>query len=425
MNLREAKAYIQNYKSNGISLGLERMRTLCSYLGNPEKKLQFIHIAGTNGKGSTAAYISSILGVNGCLVGRYVSPVVFQYEECIQFEDARGITYIDENLLAEVVTELAEAIERMERDNCELPTIFEFETAMAFLAFAKKECQIVVLEVGLGGREDATNVIENVIASVITPISKDHTGILGDTISQIAMEKAGIIRPDTPVITYQKEQEALQVIQTVCEQKKSRLYVVEKEDMQTLQMDLQGCLFSYQNENYRTKMIGSYQIENACLAIETCKWLGEKFQLDEVQRMLGIREAKWRGRFEIVNWEPIIVVDGAHNESGAMGLRESLEALFAGKKIHGIMGVFRDKAYKDMIEQLKTVFCDMLTISAPTERGLPAKDLAMAWKKAGLENVLAADNVTDALKRSLENAKSDEVIVLFGSLSLLRELKWR
>lgn len=425
MNYEQAMAYIKNYKSTGILPGLERMRELCFRLDHPERKLRFIHIAGTNGKGSTAAYISSILGVNGYLVGRYVSPVVFQYEECIQFEDSRGITYIGSELLAEVVTEVSSAITAMERDGWETPSIFECETAMAFLAFVKKQCQVVVLEAGLGGRGDATNVIEDVIASVITPISKDHMNLLGNTLAEIAREKAGIIRRGVPVISAWNGTEAEQVITSVCEQKEAPLTMLCSEDIQRLHMDLRGSVFSYRGENFRTQMAGAYQIFNACLAIETCRNLGDGFSFDEVQLMLGIREARWRGRFEVVNQNPWIIVDGAHNESGAEALRESVEVLLAGRKVHGVMGVFRDKEYEKMVRVLQPVIQDIVVVKAPAERGLEPEVLAKVWKDAGCEDVSSAQSVQMGLKAALKRCQEEEAIVIFGSLSLLRELKWR
>lgn len=422
MDYEQALAYIKNYKSAGISMGLERMRELCSHLNHPQRKLSFIHIAGTNGKGSTAAYISSILGVNGYLAGRYVSPVVFQYEECIQFEDSRGITFIDKNLLAEAVTETASAVAVMEREGKELPTIFEFETAMAFLAFVKKGCQIVVLEAGLGGREDATNVIENVIASVITPVSRDHMKMLGDTVEEIAREKAGIIREGVPVISFQKEKAAARVIASVCEQKKAPLITVCPADIKLLRSDLQGSLFSYQGEHFRTQMTGVYQIENACLAIEACRNLGSGFSFDEPQMMVGIREARWRGRFEVINKEPLILVDGAHNEGGARALRESVETLLDGRRIHGVMGVFRDKEYAKIIEIMRPVLEDIVVVRAPAARGLEADVLAGAWRDTGCADVTTAGSVKEGLKLALQRCGENDAVVMFGSLSLLGEL---
>lgn len=425
MNYDEAIRFIRQYESTGISLGLGRMRELCARLGNPEKKLRFIHIAGTNGKGSTAAYISSILGVNGLLVGRYVSPVVFQYEECIQFEDSRGVSYIEPELLAEAVSEVAEAVFSMEQEGRERPTIFEVETAMAFLAFVKKRCQIVVLEVGLGGREDATNIIENVVASVITPISMDHMGILGDSLQVIAREKAGIIRSEVPVISFQKEVEASQVIVQTCEQMKTTCVMVNGDEIQLVSFDLDAIVFSYRGEHYRTQMLGTYQVENACLAIETCRHLGEDFSLDQAQIMLGIREAKWRGRFEVVSSEPLIIVDGAHNESGAQALRESIDTFLQGKMVHGVMGCFRDKEYEKIVSIMQSVLEDIVTVKAPTERGLESEKLANVWNGAGMQKVYVAQSVQEGLKKALSLYRQGDAIVLFGSLSLLSMLPWK
>lgn len=423
MDYKEALEYIQNYQSNGVSLGLRRMQELCTRLHHPQKKLRFIHIAGTNGKGSTAAYISSVLGVNGYLVGRYVSPVVFRYEECIQFEDIRGITYIGEELLTEVVTEAASAVASMEQDGFETPTIFEFETAMALLAFMKKKCQIVIMEVGLGGRRDATNVIEHVIASVITPIGMDHMGMLGSTLTEIAVEKAGIIRKGVPVISYQIEPEAAEVITSVCEEKHCELTMVRRDDMRRIRSDLSACVFMYQGEHFRTQMIGTYQMENACLAIETCRRLGEEFSFDEVQLMSGIREAKWRGRFEVVQTDPLILADGAHNESGARALRESIETLLTGRKVHGVMGVYRDKDYEKMVSVLQPVIDDIITVKAPAERGLEAEVLAQVWRGAGCPAVSTAESVSDGIEMAAKRCEDGDAIILFGSLSLLGKLK--
>lgn len=425
MNYEEAMAYLQDRSDDGICLGLSRMRELCRRLGNPQDKLSFIHIAGTNGKGSTAAYISSILGVNGYLTGRFVSPVVFQYEECIQYEDLEGIHYIDRELLADLISQVAEAAEAMVLEGKERPTVFELETAVSFLAFVHWQCAVVVLEVGLGGREDATNVVENVLASVLTPIGKDHMHLLGDTLAEIAGEKAGIIREKGKVISFQKEKEAAEVIAKVCQNKKADLTVISAEEMQLVSMDLRGSVFSYQGEHYRTRMTGTYQMENACLGLAVCDCLKEYFPLDVEQRILGIREAYWRGRLEVVCEEPLILVDGAHNESGAEALAESIRRLMPGRCIHGIMGVFRDKDYKRMVAIMQSVLQDVVTVKAPGTRGLPAEELAQVWEESGCLTVGSAQSVQEALKSTLARCEKEDAVVLFGSLSLLRELKWR
>lgn len=433
MNYEEAMEAIRSRKSSGISMGLSRMEALCRFLDNPERKLRVIHIAGTNGKGSVAAYISSILGVSGYLVGRYVSPAVICQEEFIQFEDSRGVSYIDKELLTESVAEVDAAARRMEAEGIEPPTSFEFETAAAFVAFVKKGCQIVIVEAGLGGREDATNVIQNPIACVITSISRDHMKVLGDTIEEIAAEKAGIIKENTTVIACPDALQAENVLIEKCKEKKAVLTLLHKEDMELIRTDLEGCLFSYRGDHYQTAMAGSYQMENACLAIETCCHLGEEFQLDTVKRMLGIREAYWRGRFDVVSRKPLVIVDGAHNERGAGGLRETLETLLPDARIHGIMGVFRDKEYEKMISIMRPVIYDIVTVTPPSPRGLPAEELQAAWRRQGCSLVETAESakkghlcaLDSALKMMLERYEEGDAIVIFGSLSLLGELKWR
>lgn len=425
MTYDEAMTYIQKAGSAGIQMGLTRMRELCRRLGDPQDKLSFIHVAGTNGKGSTAAYISSILGVNGYLVGRYVSPVVFQYEECIQYEDMEGVHPIDRELLAELMTEAADAVESMAADGQERPTIFEIETAVSFLAFVRWQCSVVVLEVGMGGREDATNVIKHILASVITPISRDHMSVLGDTLTEIACEKAGIIRENGRVISYQKEPEAAGVITEVCREKGAVLTPVRETDMELISMDLRGSVFSYRGENYRTKMTGTYQMENACLAIETCRCLADHFPMSTERLIVGVREAYWRGRFEVVCPDPLIIVDGAHNESGARALAESVQKLLPGCHVHGIMGVFRDKEYETMVQILHPVIQDVIAVTAPGPRGLPATELAQVWEKYDVGAIGIADSVLDGLKMAIGRCKEGDAILLFGSLSLLGQLKWR
>lgn len=425
MTYEESMMYIQNTATTGIRLGLSRMRELCRRLGDPQDQLSFIHIAGTNGKGSTAAYISSILGVNGYLVGRYVSPVVFRYEECIQYEDIEGVHCIDKSMLAELISEAADAAEAMAAEGLERPTVFELETAVSFLAFVRWQCSVVVLEVGMGGREDATNVVSNVLASVLTPVGKDHMHILGDTMTEIACEKAGIIREKGTVISLQTEPEAAMVIRDVCVEKQADLTEVSREDMKLLSMDLRGCVFWYQGENYRTKMTGAYQMMNACLALAVCNCLRERFPLDVEQRILGIREAYWRGRLEVVCENPLILVDGAHNESGAKVLAESIQMLLPGRHVHGVMGVFRDKDYEKIVEIMKSVLQDVVTVKAPGDRGLPEEELAQVWKDAGCGFVESTEAVRDGLNKALAHCGQGDAVVLFGSLSLLGQLNWK
>lgn len=424
MTYEEAMAYIKKTETRGMSLGLYRMRELCRRLGDPQKKLSIIHIAGTNGKGSTAAYISSILGVSGYLTGRYVSPAVFQYEECIQYEDKEGVHYIDPELLAALITRVASVSEQMASGGMEAPTSFEMETAVAFLAFCHWQCRAVILEVGLGGEEDATNVIDKPLLSVITPISRDHREILGDTVEDIARHKAGIIKEGGTVIAYQREKRIEQVLAEQAKKKGAALTLLKKDDMMRISADDRGMLFSYQGETFRTGMSGTYQIENACLALETCRHLPLSYSVTIEQQISGIRRAVWRGRFEVVSTEPLIILDGAHNPDGAKALAESIGQLLPDRVRHGIMGVFRDKEYKKMVSYLAPLLTDIVTITAPGERGLPKEILAEAFRRNGCPLVTTAQNVSLALKEVRKRCKKEEVILIFGSLSFFKELPW-
>lgn len=421
MTYEQARNYIKSVAKTGMNLGLSRMRELCRRLGDPQDTLSFIHIAGTNGKGSTAAYISSILASSGYMVGRYVSPVVFRYEECMQYEDGRGIHYIDKELLAQLVTRVAEVVDEMMADGWESPTVFEIETAVSFLAFCHWQCTVVLLEVGLGGREDATNIIHHVLASVITPISKDHTGVLGDTLEEIARAKAGIIKEAGLVITYQKEAGVLHVIESEAKTQRADVVIVKQQSIKVLSADLHGTTFFYEGGQWQTIMPGIYQVENACLAIETCRHLQLPNPISQEKLFQGVYKAVWRGRFEVVDTEPLTILDGAHNIAGAEALAKTIEQLLPDKKLHGIMGVFQDKEYKTMIHILRPYFAEVIAITAPGARGMDKMILAEEWKKQGCPFVSVAESVADAKEMATAHCKEGEAIVLFGSLSFFKE----
>lgn len=420
MNYEEAREYIATTSTSGINLGLSRMCELCRRLGNPQERLSFIHIAGTNGKGSTAAYISSILAQNGQVIGRYVSPAVFEYEECIQYEDRNGIHYIEKNLLAETVTRVANVVDDMKKEGLALPTVFEIETALAFLTFCHWRCSVVVLEVGLGGREDATNVISNVLASVITPIARDHTGILGDTLDEIAAEKAGIIKKNGLVVTYQKDKTAEKVIREEARRCQAKVILMKKSDMHLLSNDLSGIIFSYYGETWHSRMAGVYQAENASLAIETCCQLSSVFNVTTQEIKTGIEKTRWRGRFDVVSEKPVTILDGAHNEDGAKALAETIECLLPGKKIHGIMGVYKDKDYETMVTILQPYFSDITVITAPGARGLDKEVLAAVWERYKKMPVYQAKTLQEAKERVRDLCEEGDVIIWFGSLSFLK-----
>ena len=296
---------------------------------------------------------------------------------------------------------------------------------MALLAFVSWQCSVVVLEAGLGGREDATNVVSNVLASVITPVSLDHQTVLGKTIPEIAAAKAGIIKKNGVAVTSQKDPSALAVIREEAGRQEASLYEVERSGVMVRKADLEGSVFTYCGESYRTFMAGLYQAENAALAVETCRRLPEPFTPSVEEMILGIRMAAWRGRFERICTRPLIILDGAHNPAGAEALRSTAETLLAGRRLHGVMGVLKDKDYERMVEILAPSFEDVAVITPPGERGLDKEILAGVWRRMGCRRVSLADTVMEGLKKAMDACGEEDAILIFGSLSFFKELDWK
>ena len=265
MNYAEARVYLDEVSKYGSVLGLENMRELLDRLGNPQDDLKFIHISGTNGKGSVLAYLSTILSGAGYRTGRYISPTLFSYRERIQVDEQK----IEKESLARHVTAIAKAIDEMKVENAGNPTAFEVETALAFLYFKEKDCDIVVLETGLGGALDATNIIKTTVMEVIAPISMDHMEFLGDTLEKIAMQKAGIIKPHTSVVSASQEADAKKVLANVCKENRCSMYMVDPTQITDVIYDVDEQQFSYKNwKDIKITLAGSYQILNAALALE-------------------------------------------------------------------------------------------------------------------------------------------------------------
>lgn len=428
MNIQEARAYIQEIQVGAkIKPGLETIGILLKYLGNPQNKLRFIHVAGTNGKGSTATFISSVLAESGLKVGRYVSPAVFSENEKVQWMQSGKNHYITDEEFADSITEIRNVINEMETCGTVIPTEFEIETAVAFLNFVKWDCDIVVLEVGMGGRLDATNIIKNVTCSVITPIAMDHMKFLGDTIEEIALEKAGIIKENVPVVTEQKEENAKKCVIKKAKEKHADIRIMKKNSLHIKEVSLKGSIFSYDKyENLCISMTGMYQVENACLAIECMECLKKTFHITEEMIRSGLKKASWRGRFEILSQEPVLVVDGAHNPAGMARFCESVQNCFPNYKKIGIMGVFADKDYKEMCRLVSEVFEKIYTITPSSERGLSGEKLKDELMGYGV-CAECCRSMEEALLRAksdvkTEVGKKDKGVFVFGSLSLLENL---
>ena len=419
MNYKEARVYLDEVSKYGSVLGLESMRELLHRLGDPQNELKFIHISGTNGKGSVLAYLSTILSGAGYRTGRYISPTLFSYRERIQVDGE----YIEKESLACHVTAIAAAAEDMQKAGLPSPTVFERETALAFLYFKEKRCDIVTLEVGCGGLQDATNVITTTLMEVIASISMDHTDLLGDTLAKIAAQKAGIIKPDTMVVSAQQKSEAAQVIEDTCKEQHCTLQMVDESKISNVHYGAEGQTFSYKTwENVAISLAGSYQIKNAALALEGVEALRKLgYALSDQQVREGLLHTAWRGRFTTLRRDPTVIIDGAHNPAAALELKESLERYFPGKTLYFVMGMFKDKDYAQVIDLTAPLARHIITVETPgNPRAMPARELAEAVGKVN-PSVEWADSVAHGVEKALAMAGKEDAVIVFGSLSFLGE----
>lgn len=430
MDYKQAKEYIQSVPASAeIRPGLDTTRRLLELLGDPQEELQFIHIAGTNGKGSTAAFISTALAYAGYKVGRYVSPAVFEEREKIRWMQEEKVVYISEEEFAGVISRVQAAIRSMQERGEVLPTEFEIETAAAFLAFEEWQCDVVVLETGMGGRLDSTNVVKNVVCSVITPVAMDHMKFLGDTLEKIAMEKAGIIKEKVPVVVYQTEQVVKECLQRTCEQRNAAMTEVRQEQIRVRETDSEGSFFDYGSwQRIRIALAGTFQVENACLALECIGQLKGRYDISPQQLRQGFEHTLWQGRFEKISCDPVVVADGAHNPAAMYSFRRSVLSYYKKNKRIGIMGVFADKDYEKMAELAEGIFEKIYTITPPSRRGLSAEILADTLERRGVETD-PCGSMKEALGRALESdgeedtreSETARAVFIFGSLSILKE----
>ena len=417
MNYQEARAFLDEVGKSGSVLGLEGMKELLRRLGNPQDKLKFIHISGTNGKGSELAFLSEILTKSGYRTGRYISPTLYSYRERIQVDKEM----IDRDSLASLTTKVKTAIDGMLADGLQSPTVFEVETAISFLYFIQKQCDIVVLETGLGGTLDATNVVTTTVLEVIASIGMDHMMFLGNTLGEIAKNKAGIIKPNTVVVSAKQEPEAEAVVKEVSKAKNATLSIVDPEEIKDVHYGYERQSFSYKNwKNIEISLAGTYQIKNAALALEAVEALRKLgYELSEKNVRKGMAGADWRGRFSVIHKDPVVVIDGAHNPAAATDLRESLETYFKGKNLYYIFGVFADKDYEKVIELTAPLAKQIVTVQTPNNpRALPAEALKKAVEKVN-PNVKAAKSVAEAVEEVKTMTTKDDVVIVFGSLSFL------
>ncbi|MCM1091340.1 MAG: bifunctional folylpolyglutamate synthase/dihydrofolate synthase [Butyrivibrio sp.] len=429
MKYQEAMDYIESIQSYGIVPGLDSITQLCERLGNPQNRLRFVHIAGTNGKGSVLAYISTILKCAGYRVGRYISPVIFEYRERIQV-NGRSIT---KKALCEGVDMIRNICYEMAREGLPHPTPFEVETALGFWYFDQMECDIVVLETGMGGRYDATNVILSPEVAVLTSISMDHMKFLGKSLAEIAGHKAGIIKPGCAVVSACQPQDVMAVVRQTVEELHCALRVADEGSIRKLKRG-SGRLIERQSFDYEgadghvwrqleISLGGVFQPANALLAVETVCALAERgFAVKEAALRKGLRETVWQGRFSVIARKPLFVADGAHNEDAARKLAQSVEFYFTNRRIIYIMGMLRDKEYEKVIALTHGYADQIITITPPDNpRAMPAYELAQEVAKVH-QRVTAVDSLEEAVEMARLLAGADDVILAFGSLSYLGRL---
>ena len=419
MDFLEAQNYLEKVRSQkGIVLGLDTMRHLMAKLNNPQDKVKFIQVAGTNGKGSTAAYLTSILSEAGIKVGRYTSPAVFssteQYFAC-------G-SCISESEYAKGVTAVAEAAASLDG---ETPTAFEQETALAFWYFAKKGCELAILEAGLGGDMDATNIVTTTVCSIITSISMDHCRILGNKISEIAAHKAGIIKPGAPVICIEQKEDAMEPIRAAAKAADTPLYEVHRDEVRQIFSDKrESIVFFREFENLHLKMLGSCQPENAALAVQAASVLSRSYPIEKKHIYEGIEKTRWGGRFELHSGSPDIILDGAHNPDGIRCLRESVNQMFGAVPICYVCGVLADKDYEKEIEILFGRASNVFTVTPPSPRAMKSTDLKAAIKKRFSQLKVTSFDSEDGIEKAMEAAVSqNNPVVVCGTLTILARVK--
>ena len=415
MSYESALEYIHAVRWQGHRPGLSRTRTLLAALGNPHKQLKFVHVAGTNGKGSTAAMLDSCLRAAGYHTGLFTSPFINRFNERIQVD---GQPIGDEEL-EQLVERIRPAADAM----AEVPTEFEVITALGMLYFAQKHCDIVVLEVGLGGELDSTNVIDPPECAVITALGMDHVKELGPTLADIARAKAGIIKPGSPVVSYGGAPEADTVIAAATEAQGAPLTVVDFDRLRVGEGSLEALYFDFDGlENLTLPLVGSYQPRNAAVAITALRVLrGRGWRIPDEAIRQGLANVRWPGRFEVLRADPVFLLDGSHNAHGMRATVESLKARLPGQKFVFLLSIMADKDVDEMLDLLLPLADQFVTVTAHTPRALPAEELASRIAQRGVR-AEAAGSISEGVRRAIALAGEGPVCAL-GTLYFSGEVR--
>jgi|LGOV01.1.fsa_nt_gb dihydrofolate synthase/folylpolyglutamate synthase len=420
MNYSEAIAFIHGTNKFGRKLGLANINCLLGLMGNPEKDLKVIHIAGTNGKGSTSAFISNTLIEAGYNVGLFSSPFLQIFNERIRLNNKN----IPNQTLADITAFVKGKIDEMISLGKDHPTEFEIVTAIAFEYYKRENVDVVVLEVGMGGRLDSTNVINTPICTVITPIAMDHVDYLGETIEEIAGEKAGIIKDDVSVVIHPQEIKAQEVIEKITKEKNAPLTIVDLSSIEIIKETLTETKFNYEGNIYSISLLGRHQTRNASVAINVMKILNDtsEFSIDQKSIERGLKRTVWPGRMEILNKKPLIIIDGAHNTHGARSLRDTIEHLLKGRKVIGVIGILADKDVDEMLELVVPLLDEVIVTEPNSPRSMSYTELTSKVKKYN-NHVAGYQRILEAVIEAKSKAGKDDVVLVFGSLYMIGEVR--
>lgn len=412
MDVKEAIAYINHYSWSKSRPGLSRTKELLERLENPQKRLKFIHVAGSNGKGSTCAMLESVLRQAGYKTGFYLSPYVEDFRETFQI---CGTMISDEELCR-----ITEQVKKEAEEMADHPTQFEIKTAVAIKFFADNFCDIVVLETGMGGELDSTNVIDAPEAAVITNIGLEHTEFLGDTLEKIASAKAGIIKTGSDVICYENKPEVMQVIREKCQKEGCRLHESSMSDIEPLSFGIEGQKFIWKGQELFLPLLGKHQLANVCAVLRTIEALRDRdYSISDQQLFDGIASVKWPARFEVMNKNPLFIIDGGHNAQCAQAMADIISTYLPNEKFTFLTGILADKDYSTMIDSIAGFAEEFFCVTPDSPRALSAGELADIIRKKGIQ-AFPCESVEEAVDRCLRSGRS---IISFGSLYISGEVR--
>ena len=416
MNIDETLSYIHAVCWRGSVPGLERIGALLARMGDPQKQMRFIHVTGTNGKGSTCAMMASILRAAGYRTGLYTSPFLIRFNERMQV-DGRQITDDELCEITAYVRPLADALDPH-------PTEFEMVTAIAFAYFARHNCDIVVCEVGMGGEFDATNVIPAPEAAVFCNIGLDHTQYLGDTIEKIAATKAGIIKPGCEAVLYRQTASVEEIIRQRCERLGVPLHLADFDGIRPEKAGLEGQVFDWEElAGLHLPLLGRHQLCNAAVALTAMRVLQKRgWSITEKHIRRGLAATDWPGRFQIIGHDPLFIIDGGHNPQCIQALVKNIQDYLPGRPLTILTGVLADKDYNCMYRNVEPYAKEFITITPGNPRALNAHDLAAYLSQFG-KPVTACDQVADGVRLAVEHAGKDGVVLCYGSLYMIGEIE--